>query len=43
MYLDTIVIAGVLAVLATIIVGVGVAGFIIHDARKSVNYQLRPE
>lgn len=34
MYLDTVVIAGVLVVLATIIVAVGVAGFIIQDARK---------
>lgn len=34
MYLDTVVIAGVLVVLATIIVGGGVAGFIIRDSRK---------
>ncbi|WP_338011552.1 cytochrome c oxidase subunit CcoM [Endozoicomonas atrinae] len=34
MYLDTVVIAGVLVVLATVIVAGGVAGYIIRDARK---------
>ncbi|WP_281180376.1 cytochrome c oxidase subunit CcoM [Endozoicomonas ascidiicola] len=34
MYLDSVVIAGVLAVLATIIVVGGVVGFIIKDARR---------